>query len=296
VIATDNGSDDGTIEILESYAQHGHLNLMHEQGENMDQGAWVTRMARLAAAEFDADWVINSDADEFWCSRRGSLKAILAQIPGRFATVRAFLRSFVPRPDDGHSFADRMTARLAPSELVPGSPFEAHPFHAQEKVVHRANPDVTVGAGNHDARWDGSDDLRGWIPIEVFHFPLRSAEQCRRKWRNWERHHYAGYEALHGGDPSEYFESRVVDDDALARGLADGWLVVDTRLRDVLSASDPAFPPPTLADDAAFAADVSSGSQRDTFVRASRRLEELERRITAVEDQPWRRTLRSRVR
>jgi hypothetical protein len=249
-------------------------------------------MARLAAAEFDADWVINSDADEFWCSRRGSLKALLAQIPERFATVRAFLRNFVPRPNDERFFADQMTARLASSELSPDSPFQAHPFHGQEKVVHRANPGVTVSAGNHDARWSGSVDLRGWIPIEVLHLPLRSAHQGERKWRNWERHHYAGYEALQGGDPREYFESRVVDDETLARGLADGWLVVDTRLRDALVEAAVGIPSPTLADDAAFAADVSVGAQRDTFVRAGRRLDDLERRITAVEARPRQRVLR----
>ena len=67
----------------------------------------------LAATDYGADWVINSDADEFWWPRGESLSR---RARGRTAAVRhgrAFLRVFVPRPGDGH-FAERMTARFSP--------------------------------------------------------------------------------------------------------------------------------------------------------------------------------------
>src|SRR5512141_1951358 len=83
VIATDNNSRDRTTEIFESYAQAGYLHLIHEPAEGLRQGEWVTRMARLAATEFGADWVINTDADEFWWPREGSLREILAAVPPR---------------------------------------------------------------------------------------------------------------------------------------------------------------------------------------------------------------------
>src|SRR5439155_12147721 len=113
VIATANASDAGTTEILESYAREGCLHLIREPAEGLRQGEWVTRMARLAAAEFGANWVINTDADEFWWPRGASLKEVLAAVPDRYGIVQAFWRSFVPRPDDGSFFADRMTARLS---------------------------------------------------------------------------------------------------------------------------------------------------------------------------------------
>jgi len=79
VIATDHRSVDGSREILERYQRDGVLRLVHEDGEDFDSQAFRTRMARMAAEEYGADWVIGADADEFFwpradrcrsCSRR----------------------------------------------------------------------------------------------------------------------------------------------------------------------------------------------------------------------------------
>jgi hypothetical protein len=293
VIATDNGSSDGTTEILDSYARDGYLHLLRQQGDNMNQIEWVSRMARLAATEFDADWVINSDADEFWCSHGAPIKTVLAEVPKRFATVRAFMRNFLPLPGNDEFFAERMNVRLVPGEAK-RERHRVHPFHAQDKVLHRAHPEVTVSAGNHDARWPGSVDLRGAWPFEVLHFPMRSAEQCVLKWRNYVRYGYSGYDVLTDFDAIDYYESLVVDDDELADGLAEGRYAIDNRLRDALRTirangaflppSDPVYMPAlTIADAAALAADAAAGSERDAFVKSTRRLRNLERRLVAVE-------------
>jgi Glycosyl transferase family 2 len=296
VIATDNASRDGTTEILESYARDGYVHLIREAGEDMQQGEWVTRMARLAATDFAADWVLNSDGDEFWCSHGASLKTVLAEVPPRFATVRALMRNFVPRPGEAGFFADRMNVRLVPGEAT-AERYRVHPFHAQDKVLHRAHADVTISEGNHDARWASSVDLRGSWSFEVLHFPMRSAEQCVAKWRNYERHGYSGYDVLTDFDAREYYESLVVDDAALAEGLATGVFAVDNRLRDAVrkirttsgdfaqpDGSDPlCLPPLTTSDAAALAADAAAGAERDAFAKAERRVRELETRLAALE-------------
>jgi hypothetical protein len=309
VIATDNGSRDGTREVLEGYARAGYLHLIAEGGDNMQQVEWVTRMARLAATEFAADWVINSDADEFWCSRGAPLKTVLAAVPERYSTVRALMRNFVPRPGSADFFAERMNVRLVPGEAT-RQRHRVHPFHAQDKVLHRAHPHVTVSAGNHDARWPSSFDLRGFWHFEVLHFPMRSVEQCILKWRNYERYGYVGYNVLTDFDARDYYESLLVDDDELERGRAAGVFAIDNRLRDLLRtirSSDGTFalpdgrreplyfPPLTTSEAAALAADAAAGSERDALVKAEGRIEQLERRLAAA-DSPFRRRLRALVR
>jgi Glycosyl transferase family 2 len=294
VIATDNRSQDGTTDVLESHARSGHLHLIREEGEYLQQAEWVTRMARLAASDFGADWVIHSDADEFWWPRGESLKEVLASIPARYGVVRALLRHFVPRPDDGSFFAERMIARVSASAPI-NDPRSL--FRPNLKVLHRADPKVTVSIGTQRLIDSPLVPLRGWYPIEFFHFPVRSLEQCDRK--------YAHQQIAAGQTPSpyydrvrtlrqegrlaEFYESLVVDDDGLERGLRDGSLVIDTRLRDALRAvregREVVFPRPTVVDEAAYAVDVAALGEADA-VRLQRRLDTLEQRLLTLERRP----------
>jgi hypothetical protein len=299
----DNGSTDGTTEILERYERAGVLRLIREPASDMRQDEWVTSMARLAATTHGADWVINSDADEFWWPRDGSLKHVLATVPTRFGVVRGSWRHFLPRPDDGVFFAERMTVRLA----VPAHPGDKRTiFHAHQKVAHRADPDVEVEAGNHNAEAPGLFPLRSWHPLEVLHFSFRSVPQLERKARGgWLRnrdyeptlHQLLLDEAFRESRMKPFYETHAVDDDTLAAGLADGTLEIDTRLRDGLRAlrdEDGSFAlpgdvprldfrRPSAAADAAYAAEASVLAQIDGVVRAEQRVRALEDRLVSLE-------------
>jgi len=308
VIATDNRSSDGTTEILERYERGGVLQLLHEEGDDMRQDEWVTRMARLAATEHGADWVMNSDADEFWWPRGGSLKDVLATIPERYGVVRGCWRHYLPRPDDGAFFAERMIVRLN-EPAFPGD--KRTIFHAHQKVAHRAVPGVEIEAGNHNALGAVLEPVRAWHPIEVLHFSFRSPAQIERKARGgWVRnddyeptlHQLLLDEALHEGRAEAFYDSFVVTDAELERGLSEGTLALDTRLRDALrdigdgeggfvlpestESSALAFPRPDVLEDAAYAAEASVLVEIDGFVRAESRVDALEERLAALEGRP----------
>jgi len=312
VIATDNRSEDGTTDVLETYAREGHVHLLREAGDDLRQNEWVTRMARLAATDFGADWVINSDADEFWWPRGASLGDVLDAVPERYGAVGAFLRTFGPPPYGGDgSFAEQMTVRF--SALAPIND-PASLFKPIRKVVHRAHPEIQVTRGNHALVDSPFAPLRGWYPIEVFHFPLRSHAQCERKAtlqgtafekyvaRPPTAYHANMFAALKSGKIAEYYDALVLPEDELERGLEQERLVQDTRLRDALrnlrrsdgdeslgreyllpsEAPSLDFPIPSLVEDAAYAVEAAVLGEADV-VRLQRRLDTLERRLLTLE-------------
>jgi hypothetical protein len=234
---------------------------------------------------------------------------MLEAVPARYGIVQAFWRSFVPRPRDDGLFAERMTARLSQHAPI-NDPTSV--YRPVVKVAHRADPEVSVVRGNHALVGSRLVPLATWHPLEVLHFPLRSRAQWMRKvelqgeafTKHIERagtgYHLKGYDALQSGRIDEQHSSLVIDDEALARGLADGTLVEDTRLRDALRAlgvgdagvrrfalpferdGPLSFPPLTPADEATYAVEAAVLAEADV-IRVERRMDSLEQRLHGLE-------------
>ncbi len=282
VIATDHDSRDGSAEILESYAREGCLRRLTEQGEARE-AEWVNAMARLAVSD-GADWVIDARPGEFWWPRGESLQDVLVAVPPRYAIVQGLVRVFVPRPDDAAPFfADRMVIRRTPVAVDSGA---SEPLPSSLRPIFRAGPGMTIRSGPEPSL-SGRVPLRAWYPVEVLHFPVRS------------------------GEP---YGELAVDGEKLSRGLEEGALVVDERLRDALHVLRPAagqttppgrefllpaeapgrlaFPTPDIVDDAAYAVDCAAVGEVD-LARHDRHIRDLEDRIAWLEDRLWPRLLRT---
>ena len=301
VLATDHRSQDGTTEILETYARDGYIELFRETDEFIRQRAWQTRMSRLAATKYGADWIIPSDADEFWWPRGASLREALAAVPSGYGVVRALSRTFVPGRDDSGSFAERLTLRLAATAPI-NDP--ASTFRPVVKVAHRAHPAAVFPEGGaHDIFGLPWPTLRVSSPLEILHIPFRSREQCawkyRRTWTGWRanpRGDLARARSLTEQGRAEAIWDHVSLDEAVTRrGLAEGVLVRDTRLRDALTVlgaaarGDSAASPGTgpggasfSAENAAHAIDVALFEEAQ-LVRSYRRVDEIEARVARLE-------------
>jgi hypothetical protein len=240
IIVTDNGSTDGTREILEGFARSGAITLWHEPPGDYSQHRWVTRMARLAYDEYGADWVINADADEFFVCRRGSLRQTLAACARTCDVVLADRTDFIA--------FDRPLCQAPTIEMVyrKGISLNLSGEPLSPKAIHRGAPDVVVSQGNHEAQSSHFRPERPMSAIEVFHYPIRSRTQFERKVRNggasYARNRELGrevgfhwrywYELLQRGELDREFERHCFEGPRLSAALASGEVREDRTLAD----------------------------------------------------------------
>jgi len=237
IIVTDNRSSDGTLDILSEYQKNRNVTVLFEDSDNYSQGQWVTRMAQMAIHEFQADWVINSDADEFWWPKVGTLKESIQDVSSDIGALYINRTNFLPSNNDNIEFYHRMIIRENISLNIHGNPLPP-------KVCHRGFEDVEIHVGNHDITTSHKHSRMQFENVEILHYPLRVYKQFEMKIkfggsaleRNTELPTEIGstwrklYKEYMAGKLEQYYNTQIPDDTILSKGLADGSLVEDTRL------------------------------------------------------------------
>jgi Glycosyl transferase family 2 len=244
-IVTDNLSVDGTRDIIESYVRQGVAAYLHEPKDDYSQSRWVTRMARMAAIDYGADWVINSDADEFWGAENaeGSIKDALCSVAPEVQALTVPRFNFQPVDDHRQGFfAERMTFRDRVSRNPDGELL-------QPKVCHRAMNEIEVDQGNHGVSLKGAPLTAEPAPMRILHYPMRSYRQFENKiilggaayarneelpkaigitWRNL-------YQLWQSGGLRAHYMERVIQAEEIEARLLSGELIYDDTLCRVLS-------------------------------------------------------------
>lgn len=240
----------GAPDALDRHERNGFV-------RRVETAASQTELARVAAGELGAEWVIPSTVEKVWWPRGESLKDVLAVIPQRYGVVQALVRTFLPNAEQQGqtAFGDRVirTSLLGP-EGSGGAPLDQ-----LLRPIYRATASMTLDP--EDWTLGGRRvPLRAWYPIEVFHYPADGAEALGQR--------------------------------ELDARLAEGTLVVDTRLRDVLGAEDAwDFRVPSVVDDASHAIECAAVGEVD-LVRLDRQIRDLELRISELEAAFWPRVQR----
>ena len=211
----DNGSRDGTMEILQALAAEGFgITVFQVDAVSFDEQAFNTYLFRHAASALEADWVLCLDADEFIDDRgvAGGLTAALAAMLAQDVPCLT-----VPLVNYEASLDDDAGEGIVPRRMRRRGEVSAHgKVFVQGRVAG-----AEIGDGNHFAAVGGARLLASPVPgLRLAHYPHRSpyqrAGKCVKGWakvlasgqavvaRGTNRH-YRGLFEIVRDKPQDYF-------------------------------------------------------------------------------------------
>jgi hypothetical protein len=253
ILVVDNGSRDGTLELLRRLAGVLPISVESDDGP-FRQDLAFTRLAH-EAARHGAEWVLPLDADEFWVAPGSTLGAVLAR--SRAGALRAQVVNFVQRreqrarePAGLLTMTMRVPRPLSQDERTRAL-LDRHRLSFLElsyppKHAVRATRSLAIGPGNHWVRGVGA----AVAPSEALvclHAPLRSVSDLERKAEQGQRVEARGHapdESWHVRRWRRMWCNGTLEEDWPAHSYADGCLdvggrraelVTDLRLRDTVA-------------------------------------------------------------
>ena len=168
LIVADNGSTDGTREILAELADTLPLTVIDDPDPAYYQSEKMTALAARAASE-GASWIVPFDADELWFATEDRIRVVLAGLPWHIVTA-SLVNHYATAidPDEPDPFRQLVWRSREPAPLP--------------KVAFRWEDGAVIHQGNHGVSLPSTDQSQPLL--QVRHFPYRSAEQFVNKARN----------------------------------------------------------------------------------------------------------------
>ena len=181
-VIIDNGSTDGTRELLESVRDQYEMIIIDRPVLDYQQSNWKTEMARTAAKKLGAHWSIANDADEFWIPEDGNLKSEMTS-GGSILECPRYNILFDREAFDAEAPYYTQTNRVQyPIRYAKGIQRSEPNLSIMMGTIHgkvavRSAGLLRVKGGNHRA-WHAWSWLNAKQSsnISVYHYPIRSKQ------------------------------------------------------------------------------------------------------------------------
>ncbi len=182
-VIMDNGSNDGTREILSKLQNEFEITIIDEKGY-YQQKKFMTKLAFLAKRIYKPDWIINNDADEFWIPNSGnSLKEHL-NFKGAILRVDRFniippIESIEKEDvffDSIYEVSNQINYRVAKREDI-----SVLLGQASRKVIINPHGLIKINSGNHSAEHIAFWNKKSCSTIKNYHYPIRSYKQFEKR-------------------------------------------------------------------------------------------------------------------
>ena len=192
ILAHDFGSTDGSQDILDSLARKGVLKWSFHPNKSIVGYDPSAQLARTARDQYDADWVILCDTDEFLCVNGGSLRGVLQAATNNEVSVLnvpCFNMTGPAIRPDRHALEtlnlriDR-SVKVSHEEILSGELrvpyiFIGHP----PKTIVRASRFVEYGPGAHSAE-TSTGVVQESTDLRFLHYAIRGYPAFQTKVAN----------------------------------------------------------------------------------------------------------------